>query len=83
MRARFGTAGNPDGFYQAGKKQSKDMPPWLREQGLEAYEYQCGKGVTVGEATARAIGRAAAVVRAWKAGRQKNAPNSRRRGHGA
>ena len=36
------------------------MPPWLREQGLEAYEYQCGKGVTVGEATARAIGRAAA-----------------------
>ena len=30
-----------------------------------------------------AIGRAAAVVRAWKAGRQKNAPNSRRRGHGA
>ena len=60
MRARFGTAGNPDGFYQAGKKQSKDMPPWLREQGLEAYEYQCGKGVTVGEATARAIGRAAA-----------------------
>ena len=46
MRARFGTAGNPDGFYQAGKKQSKDMPPWLREQGLEAYEYQCGKGVT-------------------------------------
>ena len=38
MRARFGTAGNPDGFYQAGKKQSKDMPPWLREQGLEAYD---------------------------------------------
>ena len=30
-----------------------------------------------------AIGWAAAVVRAWKAGRQKNAPNSRRRGHGA
>ena len=30
-----------------------------------------------------AIGWAAAVVRAWKAGRQRNAPNSRRRGHGA
>lgn len=60
MRARFGTAGNPDGFYQAGGKQSKDMPPWLRDQGLEAYEYQCGKGVNLGEATARAIGRAAA-----------------------
>lgn len=60
MRALFGTAGNPDGFYQAGYKQSKQMPQWLREQGLDAYEYQCGKGVTVGEATAREIGRQAA-----------------------
>lgn len=59
MRALFGTAGNPEAFYAAGKKQSKDMPAWLREKGLDAYEYQCGKGVTVGEATARAIGRAA------------------------
>ena len=57
MRALFGTAGNPEAFYAAGKKQSKDMPAWLREKGLDAYEYQCGKGVTVGEATARAIGR--------------------------
>ena len=24
------------------------MPGWLRERGLDAYEYQCGKGVTVG-----------------------------------
>lgn len=60
MRALFGTAGNPEGFYAAGKKQSKDMPPWLKDQGLDAYEYQCGKGVTVGEATARTIGQAAA-----------------------
>lgn len=60
MKAFFGTAGNPEGFYAAGKKQSKDMPLWLKEQGLDAYEYQCGKGVTVGEATARAIGQAAA-----------------------
>ncbi len=60
MRALFGTADNPEAFYAAGKKQSKDMPRWLQEQGLDAYEYQCGKGVTVGEATARAIGQAAA-----------------------
>lgn len=60
MRALFGTAGNPEAFYAAGKKQSKDMPLWLKERGLDAYEYQCGKGVTVGEATARAIGQAAA-----------------------
>lgn len=60
MKALFGTAGNPEGFYAAGKKQSKDMPAWLKDQGLDAYEYQCGKGVTVGEATARTIGQAAA-----------------------
>lgn len=60
MKALFGTAGNPEAFYAAGKKQSKDMPAWLKERGLDAYEYQCGKGVTVGEATARAIGQAAA-----------------------
>lgn len=59
MRARFGTAGNPEGFYAAGKKQSKDMPLWLKEQGLDAYEYQCGKGVNIGQATAQAIGAAA------------------------
>ena len=47
MRALFGTAGNPEAFYAAGKKQSKDMPLWLKERGLDAYEYQCGKGVTV------------------------------------
>lgn len=60
MRALFGTAGNPEAFYAAGKKQSKDMPAWLKAQGLDTYEYQCGKGVTVGETTARAIGQKAA-----------------------
>ncbi len=65
MRALFGTAGNPDRFAAEGFKHSKDMPRWLKEKGLDAYEYQCGKGVTVGEATARAIGenaRAAGIV---------------------
>ena len=62
MRARFGTAGNPEGFYAAGKKQSKQMPGWLRERGLDAYEYQCGKGVNVREETARNIGAAAVAA---------------------
>ncbi len=65
MRAMFGTAGNPDrfqaeGFQAEGFKASKDMPLWLKGKGLDAYEYQCGKGVSVGEATARAIGEKAA-----------------------
>lgn len=53
MPAKFGPAGNPDNFpYKA----SADMPKWLRELGLDCYEYQCGKGVHVGEGTARQIG---------------------------
>ena len=62
MRAMFGTAGNPDRFQAEGFKASKDMPLWLKGKGLDAYEYQCGKGVSVGEATARAIGEKAARI---------------------
>ena len=63
MRALFGTAGSPDAFAEEGYKKSQDMPLWLKNKGLDAYEYQCGKGVNVGEATAREIGRQTALAR--------------------
>ena len=56
MSAKFGPAGNAESFPY---KSSADAPRWLREIGLDCYEYQCGKGVNVGEATARKIGQAA------------------------
>lgn len=56
MSAKFGPAGNADNFPY---KSSADAPRWLKELGLDCYEYQCGKGVHVGEATARKIGQAA------------------------
>lgn len=56
MTALFGTAGNPHRFTTEGFKHSEDMPLWLKNKGLDAYEYQCGKGVTVREPTARTIG---------------------------
>ena len=56
MSAKFGPAGNAESFPY---KSSADAPKWLREIGLDCYEYQCGKGVNVGEATARKIGQAA------------------------
>lgn len=62
MRALFGTAGNPDNFGQEGFKKSRDMPLWLKGKGLDAYEYQCGKGVNLGEDTAREIGRQATLA---------------------
>lgn len=57
MSALFGPAGNAESFPYPS---SVDAPRWLRELGLDAYEYQCGKGVNVGETTARAIGAQAA-----------------------
>lgn len=56
MSAKFGPAGNPESFPY---KSSADAPRWLAQLGLDCYEYQCGKGVHVGEATARKIGAAA------------------------
>ena len=56
MEARFGPAGNAADFpYKASEK----APAWIAQQGLDCYEYQCGKGVHVGQETARKIGLAA------------------------
>ena len=57
MSARFGPAGNAENFPY---KSSADAPKWLKELGLECYEYQCGKGIHVGEETARKVGENAA-----------------------
>ena len=57
MSAKFGPAGNAESFPY---KSSVDAPRWLSGLGLDAYEYQCGKGVNVGEETARKLGAAAA-----------------------
>ena len=56
MAAKFGPAGNADAFPY---KSSVDAPRWLRELGLDCYEYQCGKGVNIREDTARRLGQAA------------------------
>ena len=56
MSAVFGPAGNAESFPY---KSSAGAPKWLAEIGLDCYEYQCGKGVHVGEETARKVGLAA------------------------
>lgn len=55
MSAIFGPAGNSDSFSVV-HKSSLAAPEWIAGFGLDAYEYQCGKGVNVGEATARKLG---------------------------
>lgn len=53
---RFGPSGNSESFYAQGYTSSLQMPAWLKQRGLNAYEYQCGKGVGISEKTARALG---------------------------
>ena len=56
MSAKFGPAGNAQDFPY---RSSVDAPRWMKELGLDCYEYQCGKGVHVGEETARKVGQSA------------------------
>lgn len=62
MSAIFGVAGNSDTYTNTVSKSSAKAPEWLRSIGLDAYEYQCGKGVHIGEASAREIGANAAAA---------------------
>lgn len=52
---KFGTAGNPECFYDEGGKSSLEMPKWLANIGLDAYEYQCGRGVRISDEAARKL----------------------------
>ena len=58
IAAHFGPAGQADNYKG---KRSELYPAWLAERGLDAFEYQCGKGVRISEETERAVGTAAEV----------------------
>jgi len=59
MSATFGPAGNSDSFYKEKHKSTLEAPKWLREKGLDAYEYSAGNGITGSTATFEAIGKKA------------------------
>ena len=48
MPAKFGPAGNSNA-YSKSYKSTVDAPKYLREMGLDHYEYQCGRGVRVSD----------------------------------
>ncbi len=53
--AKFGVAGSSESFFEEGKKHTHEAPGWLAEKGVDAYEYQCGHGITAGEASLRKV----------------------------
>lgn len=55
-RIRFGTAGESDSFSARGYKTSLDIPAYTAEMGLDAFEYQCGRGVRLGLEKAAKMG---------------------------
>ncbi|BAF59123.1 endonuclease IV [Pelotomaculum thermopropionicum SI] len=61
MVIHFGPAGASDSFYAGGHRSSLEMPEWLAKRGLNAFEYQCGRGVNIGEETAARLGGLAAA----------------------
>ena len=60
MSAKFGPAGNSDSFKTMGYKHSLQVPEYIVKKGLDAFEYQCGRGVNIGEEKARDLGKIAA-----------------------
>ena len=55
-KAKFGPGGNGDLFYAQGGKGTVQAPAWVKNYGLDAYEFEAGNGLTAGEATLRKIG---------------------------
>lgn len=56
MSAKFGPAGNSESFKAMGFKNTLDVPEYIVKMGLDAYEYQCGRGVNIGEEKANSLG---------------------------
>jgi deoxyribonuclease-4 len=59
MSAKFGPAGNSESFAKMGYKSSLDVPEYIEKMGLDAFEYQCGRGVNIGTDKAVKLGQLA------------------------
>lgn len=60
MSALFGPAGNSESFTKMGYKSSLQVPEYIVKMGLDAFEYQCGRGVNIGSEKAAELGKLAA-----------------------
>ncbi len=59
MAAFFGPGGNSDAFRLAGYKSTVDAPKFVKDIGLDAYEYEAGNGLSASPSILAAIGREA------------------------
>ncbi len=59
MSAYFGPGGNSDAFRLAGFKSTLDAPAFVKNIGLDAYEYEAGNGLSASPSMLSAVGKAA------------------------
>ena len=52
----FGPSGNSDSFYEQGHTATVEAPKWLRERGLNTFEYSFGRGLRLTAPRAAEIG---------------------------
>ncbi len=55
---KFGPSGNSESFYAAGYSHTEDSAKFVKERGLDCFEYSFGRGVRMTDAKALSIGRA-------------------------
>lgn len=56
MGALFGPGGNCDEFARSGAKSSLYAPKWVKDYGLDAYEYEAGRGIHTSPSVLAEIG---------------------------
>lgn len=59
MKALFGPGGNSDAFYAEGNVSTRSAPAWIKEIGLDAYEYEAGNGLSATDNMLMDVGKAA------------------------
>lgn len=52
---KFGPSGNSQAFFAAGKKNTEQSAEWVKNLGLEAFEYSFGRGVVMGDEKAESV----------------------------
>lgn len=55
---KFGPSGPSESFYSAGYSSTLQVPIWLKDMGLDIYEYSFGRGVQLSSESANIIGEA-------------------------
>ena len=61
MSAKFGPGGNSEKFKREGYSSCLDAPSWVKGQGLDAYEYEAGNGLSASPSQLKLIGSRAAA----------------------